>query len=155
MKFTEKMIGASVLALVALAFPAANALATPEDPTQAAAQAATAAKDAAEAAADAADAAADAAAVAASAAGGSALTEAQMEDGRTLFNDWSCGACHVLGDAGGNGHIGPSLDGNEALDHDFVVSRVTNGQGAMPGFGGQMSDEEIDLLATYIVAAKK
>ena len=154
MKFTEKMIGASALALVALAFPAANALATPEDPTQAAAQAATAAKDAAEAAADAADAAADAAAVAAGTAG-PGLTEAQMEEGRTLFNDWSCGACHVLADAGGNGHIGPSLDGNDALDHDFVVSRVTNGQGAMPGFGGQMTDEEIDLLSTYIVASSK
>ena len=83
------------------------------------------------------------------------LTAEQVEQGRQLFNDWSCGACHVLGDAGGTGHIGPSLDGNANLDHDYIVGRVSNGQGAMPGFGGQMADEEIDLLAKYIVQAKQ
>lgn len=83
------------------------------------------------------------------------LTAEQMEQGRELFNSWSCSACHVLGDAGGNGHIGPSLDGNTAIDKDFIVARVSNGQGAMPGFGGQMSDEEIDLLAQYVMAAKR
>ena len=113
--------GLGVIAVLGMAVPMASALATPEDPTQAAAT----------------------------------LTAEQVEEGRQLFNDWSCGACHVLGDAGGTGHIGPSLDGNANLDHDYVVSRVANGQGAMPGFGGQMSDEEIDLLATYIVQAKQ
>ncbi len=83
------------------------------------------------------------------------LTAEQVEQGRQLFADWSCGACHVLTDAGGNGHIGPSLDGNDTMDKDFVVSRVTNGQGAMPGFGGQLTEEEIDLLSTYIVQAKQ
>lgn len=83
------------------------------------------------------------------------LTAEQMEQGRELFNSWSCSACHVLGDAGGSGHIGPSLDGNTGLDKDFVISRINNGQGAMPGFGGQMSDEEIDLLAQYVMAAKR
>lgn len=83
------------------------------------------------------------------------LTAEQVAQGRQLFNDWSCGACHVLADAGGSGPVGPSLDGNTLIDHDFIVSRVTHGQGAMPGFGGQMSDEEIDLLATYVMQAKK
>lgn len=78
-----------------------------------------------------------------------------LEKGRQIFNDWSCSACHVLADAGGTGHVGPALDGNAALTKDFVVSRVTNGAGAMPGFGGQMTDEEIDVLSTYIVAVKK
>lgn len=83
------------------------------------------------------------------------LTAEQVEEGRALFSSWSCSACHVLTDANGHGHIGPSLDGNSAMDKDFIVSRVTNGQGAMPGFGGQMTDEEIDLLAAYIMATKK
>ncbi|NIR96570.1 MAG: cytochrome c, partial [Gammaproteobacteria bacterium] len=68
---------------------------------------------------------------------------------------WSCGVCHVLGDAGGTGHIGPSLDGNAAMDVEFIAARINNGQGAMPGFGGQMTDEEIDLLARYVMQAKQ
>jgi len=83
------------------------------------------------------------------------LTAEQVTQGRQLFTDWSCGACHVLSDAGGNGPVGPSLDGNNQIDHDFIVGRVTHGQGAMPGFGGQMTDEEIDLLAKYVMQAKK
>jgi len=75
--------------------------------------------------------------------------------GRQLFNDYACGTCHVLGDAGGDGHVGPSLDGDEGLTKDLVINRVTNGQGPMPGFGGQMSDEEIATLAEYVVTAKK
>ena len=84
-----------------------------------------------------------------------ALSAEQVEQARQIFNDWSCGACHVLTDAGGNGHIGPSLDGNATLDHDYVLARVSDGQGAMPGFGGMMSEEELDLLASYIVQARK
>ena len=83
------------------------------------------------------------------------LSAAQVAQGRSLFNSWSCSACHVLTDANAHGHIGPSLDGNANLDHAFVVSRITNGQGAMPGFGGQLSPEEIDLLAAYIVQVKQ
>jgi len=83
------------------------------------------------------------------------LSAEQITQGRQLFNDWSCSACHVLSDAGGTGPVGPSLDGNAQIDHDFIVGRVTHGQGAMPGFGGQMSDEEIDLLAKYIMQVKK
>ena len=79
------------------------------------------------------------------------LTAEQVEHGRQIFNDWSCSACHELSDAAANGHIGPSLDGNLALSKDFIVSRVTVGQGAMPGFGGQMTDEEIALVADYIM----
>ena len=47
------------------------------------------------------------------------------------------------------------IDGNAKLDYAFVTDRVTNGQGAMPSFGGQMSDEEIDIIAKYVVMAKK
>ena len=83
------------------------------------------------------------------------LSAENVEKGRQLFNDWSCSQCHTLADAGSSGSIGPALDGNANLTHDFAVDRITNGAGPMPGFGGQMTDEEIDLLATYIVQAKK
>lgn len=120
--------GLAALGAAALSVPVVGAFATPVDPTQVVAEE-TAAPE--------------------------ALTAEQSEEARVLFNSWSCGACHVLTDANGNGHIGPSLDGNNAMDKAFIVSRVSNGQGAMPSFGGQMTDEEIDLLAAYIMEAKK
>lgn len=83
------------------------------------------------------------------------LTAEQVEQGRTLFNDWSCSACHTLADAGATGQIGPAFDGNANLDYNYTMDRITNGQGAMPSFGGQISDEEIDVLTKYIIASKK
>jgi mono/diheme cytochrome c family protein len=72
------------------------------------------------------------------------------EAARELFHAYSCSACHALADAGAGGSIGPSLD-NPSLTRDFVIDRIANGQGAMPSFSGQLSDEEIALLADYIV----
>ena len=86
---------------------------------------------------------------------GAQLTAEQVDSARATFKNFSCSACHQLSDAGASGQIGPSLDGDATLEHDFIVNRVTNGQGAMPGFGGQISDEEIDQLASYILQVKK
>jgi cytochrome c6 len=91
---------------------------------------------------------------------GSFATQAHAEDakpsdvvaaGRELFNTWSCSACHTLTDAGASGAVGPSLD-NPKLTHAFIVGRVTNGQGPMPSFSGQIPDADIGKLADYIVA---
>lgn len=90
-----------------------------------------------------------------SAAAAAPLSAEDVATGRDLFNDWSCGACHALSDARGSGQIGPALDGNAKLDMAFTVQIVSDGQGAMPGFGGQMTDEEIALLSAYIVQVKK
>lgn len=72
------------------------------------------------------------------------------EAARDLFHSYSCSACHALPDAGAGGSMGPTLE-NPSLTRDFVIDRITNGQGAMPPFGGQMTEEEIALLADYIV----
>jgi mono/diheme cytochrome c family protein len=79
-----------------------------------------------------------------------AKPSAAIEAGRELFNTWSCSACHTLTDAGSSGAVGPSLD-NPNLTHDFIVGRVTNGQGPMPSFGGQIPEADIGKLADYIV----
>ncbi len=71
--------------------------------------------------------------------------------GMALFNNYACGACHALADAGAAGSIGPSLDRNPRLTKAFAVDVISNGRGAMPSFAGQMSPEEIDQLAEYIV----
>ena len=80
--------------------------------------------------------------------------EAHLAAGKQLFEDWGYATCHAMADAGASGHVGPAFDGNAALTKDFTVTRITNGQGAMPPFGGSMTDEEIDALADYIVAKK-
>jgi mono/diheme cytochrome c family protein len=80
--------------------------------------------------------------------------DAHLAAGKQLFEDWGCAACHAMADAGASGHVGPAFDGNAALTKDFTITRITNGQGAMPGFGGLMTDEEIATLADYIVAKK-
>ncbi|MDB5684878.1 MAG: cytochrome c, partial [Sphingomonas bacterium] len=75
---------------------------------------------------------------------------ASLEQSRELFNNFACGSCHVLADAGASGHVGPSLDGNPNLTEALVVDRVANGQGPMPAFAGQLSDAEIAQLAAYV-----
>lgn len=83
-----------------------------------------------------------------------ALSAEQVTKGRQLFNDNGCNACHALADATAAGSIGPALDGNPNIDKGHVVSIVTNGQGAMPSFGW-LGEEDIELLASYIVQVKK
>lgn len=82
------------------------------------------------------------------------LTEEQIAASRALFGQYGCSACHVFADAGGSGHIGPALDGNSGLTVDYVNQIVSNGQGAMPSFGGMVSEEELAALARYIVEKK-
>ena len=82
------------------------------------------------------------------------LTAEQVAKGRQMFTDNGCNACHTLADANAAGSIGPSFDGNANLDKAHVVNVVTNGQGAMPNFGW-LGEDDIGLLADYIVHAKK
>lgn len=82
------------------------------------------------------------------------LTDAEVESSRALFSQYGCGTCHSFADANGYGHIGPALDGNDTLTIAYVDQIISNGQGAMPSFGGMVSEEEIDTLAQYIVENK-
>jgi len=73
--------------------------------------------------------------------------------GGELFDEMGCGLCHTLAAAGAEGQIGPSFDDNPNLSEDLIISRVTSGQGAMPSFSGQLSDEEIEAIAAYLLEA--
>ena len=84
----------------------------------------------------------------------SALSAEQVAKGRQLFTDNGCSACHTLADANAAGSVGPSFDGNDGLDKSKAVNIITNGQGPMPSFGW-LGEEDIGLLADYIVHAKK
>jgi mono/diheme cytochrome c family protein len=74
-----------------------------------------------------------------------------LAQGRQLFANYSCSGCHILADGGGSGAIGPSLDNNPRLTHDFVAGAISEGRGAMPAFRDQMTADEIATLAAYIV----
>jgi cytochrome c6 len=71
--------------------------------------------------------------------------------GKQIFlEDGNCATCHALEDANSSGNIGPNL--NEIKpDISRVLMAVTNGIGVMPAYQGQLSDEEINAVATYVV----
>ena len=83
-----------------------------------------------------------------------ALTAEQVTKGRQLFTDNGCNACHTLADANAAGSVGPSFDGNPNLTKDHAVQVISNGQGPMPSFSW-LGEEDIDLIASYLVQAKK
>jgi mono/diheme cytochrome c family protein len=71
--------------------------------------------------------------------------------GKAVFTG-SCGSCHTLADAGTTGSIGPNLDDSQP-SLELAVDRVTNGQGAMPSFADQLSEQQIQDVAAYVSTA--
>ena len=51
------------------------------------------------------------------------------------------------------GNIGPNLN-DSSFDQGAVEEQVTNGGGEMPPFGGQLSEEEIQNVAAFVVASE-
>ena len=84
--------------------------------------------------------------------GGGGAAEGDPAAGKTVFASAGCVGCHTLADANASGTIGPNLD-DAKPDHDLVVERVTNGMGAMPSFKGQLSEQDIQNVAAYVVQA--
>jgi len=70
-------------------------------------------------------------------------------DAKSLFTS-NCGSCHALADAGTSGTVGPNLDQSKPT-FEKAFAQIKNGGGAMPPFGGQLTDEQIRALARYIV----
>jgi cytochrome c6 len=82
--------------------------------------------------------------------GGGSPGGGDPEAGKGIFANYGCGRCHTLEAAGTSGNIGPNLD--EAKPSlSLVVTRVTNGKGAMPSFKDTLSDEQIRDVAAYVV----
>jgi cytochrome c551 len=75
-------------------------------------------------------------------------TTTEAAAGREIFVA-NCGSCHTLSDAGTSGAVGPSLDGI-GVDAAAVETQVRNGGGGMPAFEGQLTDEEITAVSSYV-----
>jgi cytochrome c oxidase subunit 2 len=100
--------------------------------------------------------------------------EGAAADGKAIFTETGCNACHTLADAGANATVGPSLDdlaaaaperkpgtGAEAYVEESIVDP---GAFVVEGFPGnlmpatyedQLSPEEIDALVTYLLEVGK
>ena len=72
--------------------------------------------------------------------------------GKAIFLKTGCVGCHTLADAKATGTVGPNLD-QAKPDYRKVTARVTLGKGAMPSFKGQLSDQQIADVASYVVKA--
>lgn len=69
-------------------------------------------------------------------------------DGAAVFAS-NCGTCHTLAAAGSDGTTGPNLD-DLMPDKETVEAQVRSGGGGMPAFEGELSDAEIEAVATYV-----
>lgn len=65
-----------------------------------------------------------------------------------------CGVCHSLEEANTHGVVGPNLN---TLKPSLAQLRnaITQGVGAMPAYGGQLSTHEVDALAAYVFEASR
>lgn len=79
---------------------------------------------------------------------------ADLAAGRTLFTGNGCGSCHTFADAGTNGAVGPNLD-EASVDESAAETQIRNGGNGMPAFDDQLTDDEIQTLADYVVAARE
>jgi cbb3-type cytochrome c oxidase subunit III len=70
-------------------------------------------------------------------------------DGKAIFVAAGCGGCHTLAAGGTSGNVGPNLD-DAKPSKELVIDRVTNGQGGMPSFKGQLSEAQIQAVADYV-----
>jgi len=83
---------------------------------------------------------------------GGTTTEAPTGDataGKQVFESAGCVACHTLADAGSTGAVGPNLD-DAKPPATLVVTRVTNGAGAMPSFKDKLTEQQIQDVAAYV-----
>jgi cytochrome c6 len=75
-------------------------------------------------------------------------------NGGQIFTN-NCAACHLGGGNVINAAKTLNIDDLIANGKDSVAAiqtQVTNGNGAMPAFGGRLTDQEIEDVATYVLA---
>jgi mono/diheme cytochrome c family protein len=81
--------------------------------------------------------------------GGGEEAGGDPEAGATVFAE-NCSVCH--GEDGHGGAGGPDLRTMpKAKTEEGTIEQVTDGGGGMPPFGGQLSEEEIENVAAFVV----
>ncbi|HEU0336598.1 MAG TPA: c-type cytochrome [Gaiellaceae bacterium] len=70
--------------------------------------------------------------------------------GADVWSANGCGGCHTLAAANASGTVGPNLD-DAKPSYELAVTRITEGQGAMPSFGDSLEPQQIADVAQYVV----
>jgi mono/diheme cytochrome c family protein len=83
--------------------------------------------------------------------GGTGIDQGET-DPKAIFTGAGCGACHVFADAGTTGAVGPNLDDSD-ISLEAAIEQITNGGGGMPPYEGKLTEEQIRLLAEYIIGS--
>ena len=78
---------------------------------------------------------------------------ASADDPKALFAS-NCAGCHTFAAAGATGTVGPNLD-QLSLTADRIAEQIRKGGGGMPPFEGQLTDEQIQALAEFVVENRK
>jgi cytochrome c6 len=73
--------------------------------------------------------------------------------GEEVFASAGCGTCHTLQEAGTTATVGPNLD-ESSIDEAGAAQQVAEGGGGMPPFSGQLSEEQIQDVAAFVVASQ-
>ena len=82
--------------------------------------------------------------------GGDAAAQGDPAAGEEVFASAGCGNCHTLQEAGSTATVAPSLD-ESSVDYAAATEQVANGGGGMPAFSGQLSEEQIQDVAAFVV----
>lgn len=78
--------------------------------------------------------------------------EAALKNGQAIYNA-ACAACHG---ADGKLGVGGAKDLTAStLSHAEKVDMITNGKGLMTPFKGQLTEQEIDAVASYVDSMKQ
>jgi mono/diheme cytochrome c family protein len=72
--------------------------------------------------------------------------------GEKVFGAAGCGSCHTLAAAKSSGQVGPNLDDAQP-GYEAVLTKVTNGGGGMPSFGGQLTEQQIRDVAAFVATS--
>jgi cytochrome c553 len=73
--------------------------------------------------------------------------------GEEVYASAGCGTCHTLEEAGSTATVGPNLD-ESSIDEAGAAQQVAEGGGGMPPFSGQLSEEQIQDVAAFVVASQ-
>jgi len=74
--------------------------------------------------------------------------------GKQVFASAGCAGCHTLAAAGSTGKTGPNLDRAKPT-LALVLRRVTTGFRGMPSFQGQLSRQQIQDVASFVVQSTR
>ena len=78
-----------------------------------------------------------------------AKANGDVNNGKKVFVNYSCGACHRFKAAGTTGTAGPNLDKSKA-SRTQIESVVTNGKGVMQPYKKVLTAKQIDDVSEFV-----